>query len=74
MHAPKSQKQPSHARSACICSQVYRVVLPPRPPARHDRTMKNILRDSRADDLPAITAIYGHAVRTGLASFEYDPA
>jgi len=36
--------------------------------------MKNILRDSRADDLPAITAIYGHAVRTGLASFEYDPA
>lgn len=35
--------------------------------------MKNILRDSRADDLPAITAIYGHAVRTGLASFEYDP-
>lgn len=29
-----------------------------------------ILRDARPDDLPAITAIYGHHVRTGLASFE----
>ena len=31
------------------------------------------IRDSREADLPAITAIYGHAVRTGTASFEYDP-
>lgn len=31
------------------------------------------LRDSRPEDIAAITAIYGHAVRTGLASFEYDP-
>jgi phosphinothricin acetyltransferase len=32
-----------------------------------------IIRDSLDADLPAITAIYGHAVRTGTASFEYDP-
>ena len=31
------------------------------------------VRDSHEGDIPAITAIYGHAVRTGLASFEYDP-
>ena len=31
------------------------------------------LRDSTPSDIPAITAIYGHAVRDGLASFEYDP-
>ena len=30
------------------------------------------LRDSTPSDIQAITAIYGHAVRTGLASFEYD--
>ena len=35
--------------------------------------MSITLRDSRAEDIAAITAIYGHAVRTGLASFEYDP-
>jgi L-amino acid N-acyltransferase YncA len=29
-----------------------------------------ILRDAEPRDLPAITAIYGHHVRTGLASFE----
>jgi phosphinothricin acetyltransferase len=34
--------------------------------ARADLT----LREARAEDLPAITAIYGHHVRTGLASFE----
>lgn len=28
------------------------------------------VRDSRDEDLPAITAIYGHHVRHGLASFE----
>ncbi|MGE0423031.1 MAG: N-acetyltransferase family protein [Reyranellaceae bacterium] len=28
------------------------------------------VRDSRDDDLPTITAIYGHHVRYGLASFE----
>lgn len=32
-----------------------------------------LLRDSRADDSPAIAAIYGHWVRHGLASFELDP-
>ena len=32
-----------------------------------------ILRDATPADLPAITAIYGHAVRSGLASFEYEP-
>ncbi len=35
--------------------------------------MTLIIRDSRDTDLPAITAICGHAVRTGAASFEYDP-
>ncbi len=35
--------------------------------------MESTLRDSRGEDIAAITAIYGHAVRTGLASFEYDP-
>ena len=35
--------------------------------------MTLILRDSTPSDIPAITAIYGHAVRDGLASFEYDP-
>ena len=35
--------------------------------------MTLIIRDSRDADLPAITSIYGHAVRTGIASFEYDP-
>ena len=31
------------------------------------------LRDATPADIPAICAIYGHAVRTGLASFEYEP-
>jgi L-amino acid N-acyltransferase YncA len=31
------------------------------------------LRDSRADDIPAIAAIYGHWVLHGLASFETEP-
>jgi phosphinothricin acetyltransferase len=31
------------------------------------------LRDSRAEDVPAIAAIYGHWVATGLASFELAP-
>ena len=39
----------------------------------HPRPMTPILRDSISSDIPAITAIYGHAVRDGLASFEYDP-
>lgn len=29
-----------------------------------------LVRDSRDDDIPAITRIYGHHVRNGLASFE----
>jgi L-amino acid N-acyltransferase YncA len=32
-----------------------------------------LLRDSRDDDIPAISAIYGHWVTHGLASFEYEP-
>jgi L-amino acid N-acyltransferase YncA len=35
--------------------------------------MTLIIRDSTDADLAAITAIYGHAVTTGTASFEYDP-
>jgi L-amino acid N-acyltransferase YncA len=35
--------------------------------------MTLIIRDSLDADLSAITAIYGHAVRTGTASFEYEP-
>ena len=35
--------------------------------------MTLIIRDSDEADLPAITAIYDHAVETGTASFEYDP-
>lgn len=31
------------------------------------------VRDAQAADLAAITAIYGHHVRTGLASFETEP-
>jgi L-amino acid N-acyltransferase YncA len=34
--------------------------------------MSPTIRDSISHDIPAIAAIYGHAVRTGLASFEYD--
>jgi phosphinothricin acetyltransferase len=32
-----------------------------------------LIRDSRPTDVPAITAIYGHAVLHGSASFELDP-
>lgn len=31
------------------------------------------IRDSLPGDIPTVTAIYGDAVRHGLASFEYDP-
>jgi len=31
------------------------------------------IRPSREDDIPAIAAIYGHAVRHGTASFELEP-
>jgi phosphinothricin acetyltransferase len=31
------------------------------------------LRPARPDDIPAITRIYGHAVRHGTASFELEP-
>ncbi|MCX7308032.1 MAG: GNAT family N-acetyltransferase [Afipia sp.] len=31
------------------------------------------IREVAIDDLPAITAIYDHAVRTGTATFELDP-
>lgn len=35
--------------------------------------MNTIIRDSTESDLPAIAAIYGHAVATGVASFELSP-
>ncbi len=35
--------------------------------------MQALIRDSRDDDIPAIAAIYAHAVRHGSASFELDP-
>ncbi len=35
--------------------------------------MTLIIRNSAEADLPAITAIYGDAVQTGPASFEYNP-
>jgi phosphinothricin acetyltransferase len=35
--------------------------------------MAVLVRDSRDTDLPAMVAIYAHAVRFGTASFEYDP-
>ena len=35
--------------------------------------MHSQLRDSRDDDIAAITAIYAHAVRHGRASFELEP-
>ena len=31
------------------------------------------IRPAAPEDLPAITAIYAHAVRTGTATFELDP-
>ena len=48
--------------------------LPAAAPPRHPVPMTDlVLRDSRDDDVPAITAIYGHWVTHGLASFELDP-
>lgn len=41
--------------------------------ARHHPHMTIDIRDSQAGDIPTLTAIYGHAVTSGLASFEYDP-
>lgn len=35
--------------------------------------MQILIRDSAEADLAAITAIYGHAVRHGVASFELEP-
>ncbi len=35
--------------------------------------MQALIRDSRDDDIPAIAAIYAHAVRHGSASFELEP-
>ncbi len=35
--------------------------------------MSLLIRDSRAADVPGVTAIYGHAVLHGNASFELDP-
>ena len=38
-----------------------------------DETDDVVLRPCREDDLPAVTAIYAHAVTTGRASFEIEP-
>lgn len=32
-----------------------------------------IIRDAAAGDMPAVTALYSHSVRTGTGSFEYAP-
>jgi phosphinothricin acetyltransferase len=40
---------------------------------RNASAMQAIVRPSRASDIPALTAIYGHAVRLGSASFEIEP-
>ena len=47
-----------------------------RPAAPHHRPMSEdqiLLRDSTDADIPAITAIYGHWVTHGRASFELEP-
>ena len=41
--------------------------------ARHRHRMSVLVRDSIPADVPATTAIYGHAVLYGNASFELDP-
>jgi L-amino acid N-acyltransferase YncA len=41
--------------------------------SRHRQRMSLLIRDSLPDDVPAITAIYGHSVLHGNASFELDP-
>jgi phosphinothricin acetyltransferase len=46
--------------------------LPATPDRRNHRGMNTIIRDSSDADLPAITAIYAHAVQTGVASFELE--
>lgn len=38
-----------------------------------DSVEELLLRDCREDDIPAITAIYAHAVLTGFGTFEIDP-
>ena len=47
--------------------------LPVQAPRRDAWVMQTLIRDSRDDDVPAITAIYAHAVRHGDASFELEP-
>lgn len=47
--------------------------LPRRADRGNHRQMSILIRDGADTDLPAITAIYAHAVRTGVASFELDP-
>ena len=43
------------------------------PADQNPATAPVVVRDSRDDDLPAIAAIYAHAVRHGFASFELEP-
>lgn len=50
-----------------------RCVPEPAPAAHPPASVPVVLRDCTATDIPAITRIYGHAVRHGSASFEIDP-
>lgn len=42
-------------------------------PRMRTSTAEFIIRNSRDDDVPAIARIYGHWVRHGFGTFEYDP-
>jgi phosphinothricin acetyltransferase len=50
---------------------VFRLGVRRRP--GYARIMTILIRAATAADIPAITAIYAHAVRFGTASFEIDP-
>jgi L-amino acid N-acyltransferase YncA len=50
---------------------VFRLGVGRRP--GYARNMTTLIRAATAADIPAITAIYAHAVRFGTASFEIDP-
>ena len=47
--------------------------MPPPPRSGASPPPPLIIRDSRAEDVPAIARIYAHWVRHGLASFELEP-
>jgi L-amino acid N-acyltransferase YncA len=45
----------------------------PDEPGRYDKLMSLVIRSSLDTDIPAIAAIYAHAVMHGTASFELEP-